>query len=81
MLAPNSITSLNQGADLARWNMQRLYGNPAAEAEQHAEEATPVEAVSALPRVPGALLGLASFALRPFRLGRPRNAMIRTAAR
>ena len=81
MLAPNSITSLNQGADLARWNMQRLYGNPAAEAEQHAEEATPVEAVSALPDVPGVPRRLALFALGLLGLWRPRNAMIRTAAR
>ena len=81
MLAPNSITSLNQGADLARWNMQRLYGTPASEAEQHVEEATPVEAVSALPGVPGAPRRLALFALGLLGLWRASDAMIRTAAR
>lgn len=64
MLAPNSIMSLNQGADLARWNMQRLYGTPAAEAEQEMEEDTPTEAVPAVSRVSVVLAGLARFATR-----------------
>ena len=81
MLAPNSIMSLNQGADLARWNMQRLYASSPTEAEQAVEEATPVEAVSASSRIPRVSLGFAPFAARLLGLWRPRNAMTGTAAR
>jgi hypothetical protein len=37
MLTPLSITSLDQGRDLAHWQIRRLY----AEAEQLTEEAAP----------------------------------------
>lgn len=84
MLAVTSITSLNQGADLARWHMQQIYASSPTEMDQVVDEAAPVEAISdRSPRwhILVALLGSASLAVRLLGLWRPRHAMNGTAAR
>jgi hypothetical protein len=55
MLTPMSITSLNQGRDLAHWHIRRLYGEPVDRdidwSETSAEVSIPAaaSAVTALP--------------------------------